>query len=176
MSAPPENWEGKSTARLPLFNGQYYSWWKTRMRDHMQEEDYELCDIITNGPLATLKKNAEGEDVPKTRADCNAEDLKKWEENSTSRNSLFVDLVQMSTSEPKAAPLPSKYETYCKWPHEGTTQVKRSRGISLFSQYENFAMRDGETIKEIYTRLSTLTNELKSLRRIIPEDERVEKY
>ncbi|XP_075095235.1 uncharacterized protein LOC142173529 [Nicotiana tabacum] len=50
--------EGKSTARPPLFNGQYYSWRKNIMRDHIQGEDYELWDIVTNGPLATLKKNA----------------------------------------------------------------------------------------------------------------------
>ncbi|XP_070049017.1 uncharacterized protein [Nicotiana tomentosiformis] len=36
-------------------------------------------------------------------------------------------------------------------------------------------MKDAETIQEMYTRFTTLTNELKSLGRIIPEEERVEK-
>ncbi|XP_070013849.1 uncharacterized protein [Nicotiana sylvestris] len=48
------------------------------MKDHIIGEDYELWDIVTDGPLATLKKNAEGVDVPKTRADCIAEDLRKF--------------------------------------------------------------------------------------------------
>ncbi|XP_070053990.1 uncharacterized protein [Nicotiana tomentosiformis] len=119
------------------------------MRDHIQGEDYELWDIVTDGPLATLKKNAKGVDVPKTRADCTAEGLKKWEKNIKAKKWLVA--------------------------HEGTSQVKRSRGTLMYSQYENFAMKDGETNQEMYTRFTTLTNELKSLGRIIPEEKRVEK-
>ncbi|XP_070020470.1 uncharacterized protein [Nicotiana sylvestris] len=36
-------------------------------------------------------------------------------------------------------------------------------------------MKEGKTIQEMYTRFTTLTNELKSLGRIIPEEDRVEK-
>ncbi|XP_070014530.1 uncharacterized protein [Nicotiana sylvestris] len=132
--SPPGNWEGQSTDRPPLFNGHYYSWWKNRMRDHIIGEDYELWDIVIDGPLATTKKNTEGEDVPKTRVDCTAEDLKKWEKNA-----------------------------------------KRSRGTLLYSQYENFTREDGETIQKMYTRFTTLINELKSLGRVILEEDKVEK-
>uniref|UniRef100_A0A1S3ZR10 FBD-associated F-box protein At5g56560 n=1 Tax=Nicotiana tabacum TaxID=4097 RepID=A0A1S3ZR10_TOBAC len=69
MSAPPGNREGQSTARPPLFNGQYYSWWKNRMRDQIIGEDYELWDIVTEGPLATMKKNAEGQIMVETIGD-----------------------------------------------------------------------------------------------------------
>nr|XP_009790541.1 PREDICTED: uncharacterized protein LOC104237987 [Nicotiana sylvestris] len=82
MSTPPGNSEGQSTARPSLFNVQYYSRWKNRMRDHIIGEDYKLWDIVTDGPLATTKKNVEGVDVRKTRADCTAKDLKKWEKNA----------------------------------------------------------------------------------------------
>ncbi|XP_070010348.1 uncharacterized protein [Nicotiana sylvestris] len=59
--------------------------------------------------------------------------------------------------------------------HEGTPQVKRSRGKLLYSQYENFTMKEGETIQEMYKRFTTLTNELKSLGIIILEEGKVEK-
>ncbi|XP_070017144.1 uncharacterized protein [Nicotiana sylvestris] len=104
MSAPPRNWEEQSTARPPLFNGQYYSWWKNRMSDHIIGEDYELWDIVTDGPLAIMKKNAEGVDVPKTRADCTSEDLKKvlpvsWESKITtiqeSKNIVTLKLDEL---------------------------------------------------------------------------------
>ncbi|XP_070020738.1 uncharacterized protein [Nicotiana sylvestris] len=36
-------------------------------------------------------------------------------------------------------------------------------------------MKEGETIQEMYTRFTTLTNELKSLRRVILEEDKVEK-
>lgn len=35
-------------------------------------------------------------------------------------------------------------------------------------------MRDGESIQEMYTRFTTLTNELRSLGRILSKEERVE--
>ncbi|XP_070025763.1 uncharacterized protein [Nicotiana sylvestris] len=139
MSAPPENCEGQSTDRPLLFNGHYYSWWKNRKKDHIIREDYQLWDIITDGSLATMKKNAEGVDVPKTRADCNAEDLRKWEKNAKAKK--WLDTLQVA--------------------HEGTPQVKRSRGTLLYSQYENFSMEEGKTIQEIYTRVLPVTWESK---------------
>ena len=47
--------------------------------------------------------------------------------------------------------------------HEGTEQVKKSNIDMLTSQYENFKMREGETIHEMFTKLSSITNELRSL-------------
>jgi len=59
--------------------------------------------------------------------------------------------------------------------HEGTPQVKRSRGTLLYFQYKNFSMKEGESIQEMYIRFTTLTNELKSLGRIILKEDKVEK-
>ncbi|XP_070010149.1 uncharacterized protein [Nicotiana sylvestris] len=59
--------------------------------------------------------------------------------------------------------------------HEGTPQVKRSRGTLQYSQYENFTMKEGKTIQEMDTRFTTLTNELKYLGRVILEEDKVEK-
>ncbi|XP_070057837.1 uncharacterized protein [Nicotiana tomentosiformis] len=128
------------------------------MRDHIIIEYYELWDIVTDGPLATLKINDEGVEVPKTRADCTSEDLKKWEKNAKTKKWLVCGLG------------PDEYSRI-----QRKSQVKRSRGTLLYSQYENFAMKQGEIIQEMYTRFTTFTNELKSLGRIIPEEDKVEK-
>ena len=47
--------------------------------------------------------------------------------------------------------------------HEGTEQVKELKIDMLTSQYENFKMREGETIHEIFSKLSSITYELRSL-------------
>ncbi|XP_070039063.1 uncharacterized protein [Nicotiana tomentosiformis] len=126
------------------------------MRDHIQGKDYELWDIVTDGPLATLKKNTEGVDAPKTRVDCNAEDLKKWENDAKAKKWLVCGLG------PDEYNRIQDYSTVKQiW---DTLQVARE-GMT----------QDGETIQEMYTRFTALTNELKSLGRIIPEEERVEK-
>ncbi|XP_070058083.1 uncharacterized protein [Nicotiana tomentosiformis] len=175
MSAPPENWEGQSTATPPLFNGQYYSWRKTRMIDHIIGEDYELWDIVTDGPLATLKINAEGVEAPKTRADYTAEDLKKWEKNAKAKKWLICGLGPDEYNRIQSCTTAKQIWDTFQVAHEGTPQVKRSIGTLLYSHYENFAMKEGETTQEIYTRFTTLTNELKSLGMIMPEEDRVEK-
>ncbi|XP_075084902.1 uncharacterized protein LOC142168139 [Nicotiana tabacum] len=131
------------------------------MRDHIQGEEYELWDIVFDGSLATLKKNTEGVDVPKTRADCTTDELKNLGPDEYS-------IIQGCSTAKQI------WDTL-QVAHEGTTQVKRSRGSLLYSQFENFAMKDGETIQEIYTRFTTLKNKLKSLGRINPEEERVKK-
>ncbi|XP_070022557.1 uncharacterized protein [Nicotiana sylvestris] len=55
MVAPPNFEEGKSTYKLPRFNGQYYGWWKTRMHDFIMAKDSELWDVIYVGPFVPAK-------------------------------------------------------------------------------------------------------------------------
>ena len=45
----------------------------------------------------------------------------------------------------------------------------------LTSQYENFKMREGETFNEMFTKLSSITNELRSLREPISMSNQVRK-
>ncbi|XP_070004281.1 uncharacterized protein [Nicotiana sylvestris] len=148
MSAPPANYEGQFTTRHSLFNGH---------------------------PLATTKKNVEGEDMPKTRVDCTAEDLKKWEKNVKAKKWLVCGLGPDEYSKIQSCTTAKEIWDTLQVAHEGTPQVKRSRGTLMYSQYENFTMKEGETIQEIYTRFTILTNELKSLGRIILEEDKVEK-
>ncbi|XP_070040322.1 uncharacterized protein [Nicotiana tomentosiformis] len=159
MSAPPGNWEGKSTTRPPLFNGQYYSWWKSGMRDHIIGEDDELWDIVTNGPLANMDINDKGEEVPKIRVDCTADDLRKWEKNAKVKKLLVCGLGPDEYSRIQGCTTTKEIWDTLQVAHEGTPKVKRSRGTLLYSQYENFTMKEGETIQEMYTRFTTLTNE-----------------
>nr|XP_009612256.1 uncharacterized protein LOC104105613 [Nicotiana tomentosiformis] len=126
------------------------------MRDHIIGDDYELWDIVTDGALATLKKNTEGVYVPKTRADCTAKDLKKWEKNAKAKKWLICRLGLDEYNIIQSYTTTKQIWDTLQVDHEGTPQV-------------------GETIQEMYTRFTTPTNELKSLGRIIPEEDRVEK-
>ncbi|XP_070013930.1 uncharacterized protein [Nicotiana sylvestris] len=122
------------------------------MRDHIIEEDYELWDIVTDGPMETTKKNAEGVDVPKTRADCTAEDLKKWEKNAKAKKWLVCGVGPDEYNRIQSYTTAKEIWDTLQVAHEGTSQVKRSRGTLLYSQYENFSMKEEESIQEMYTR------------------------
>ena len=54
--------------------------------------------------------------------------------------------------------------------HEGTSEVKRSKIDLLMSRYEPFVMEPRESIQEMFTRFTNITNELVSLGRNIPTD------
>ncbi|XP_070005977.1 uncharacterized protein [Nicotiana sylvestris] len=145
------------------------------MREHIIGQDYELWNIVTDGPLAIIKKNAEGVDMPKMRSDCTAEDLKKWEKNAKAKKWLVCRLGPDEHNMIQSCTIAKEIWDTLQVAHEGTPQVKRSRGTLLYSQYENFTMKEGETIQEMYIRFTILTNELKSLGRIILEEDNVEK-
>ena len=59
--------------------------------------------------------------------------------------------------------------------HEGTNQVKQSRTELLMRKYELFEMSDRETVKDMYTRFTHITNELKSLGKNFTTEELVRK-
>jgi len=59
--------------------------------------------------------------------------------------------------------------------HEGTNQVKQSRIELLMGKYELFDMGDRETIMDMYTRFTHITNELKSLGKTFTTEELVRK-
>ena len=47
--------------------------------------------------------------------------------------------------------------------HEGTSQVKKAKIDLLRSQYETFSMQENETIDDMVTRFTKITNGLSSL-------------
>ena len=59
--------------------------------------------------------------------------------------------------------------------HEGTSEVKGSKINLLLSKYEMLVMEPRESIQEMFTRFTNITNELVSLGRLIPTDEQVRK-
>ena len=59
--------------------------------------------------------------------------------------------------------------------NDGTSEVKRSKIDLLMSKYERFVMEPRDSIQEMFTRFTNITNEHLSLGRHIPTDEQVRK-
>ena len=92
-SAPPlGHGKGQHINRPLLFNGQYYSWWKARMEDFIQAEDYELWARITKGPLIPTITDSEGNKVPKPADTYNEADYKMLGKNAKSKCMLVCGL------------------------------------------------------------------------------------
>jgi len=91
--------DGQRINKPPLFNGQYYSWWKARIEVFIQAEYYELWNRVTDGPEYPTKKDAENNDVQKEKSNYEEADFKILERMLKLSLFLFVALDQMSIAE-----------------------------------------------------------------------------
>jgi len=46
--------QGRSTIRPPLFRGTNFSYWKNLMQIFVKTKDYELWNIVTEGPYVPM--------------------------------------------------------------------------------------------------------------------------
>ena len=92
MSTPQGMLEGQSITRPPYFNGQHYGWWKNRMGNYIQAEDYELWMLIKNGPLISKMIKEDSTTIIKKPEEFNSEDYKMMEKNAKAKKLLYFGL------------------------------------------------------------------------------------
>ena len=124
--------EGQSIIRPPYFNGQHYDWWKNRIENYIQAEDYELWMFIKNGPLIPTKVNKDGTKIHKKPKEFNAEDYKMMEKNAKAKKLLYFGLgpdEYTRISECRISECESAKDIWdtLQVTHEGMNQVKQSR-------------------------------------------------
>ncbi|XP_070043023.1 uncharacterized protein [Nicotiana tomentosiformis] len=142
MATPPNFEKGQSTYRLPRFNGQYYSWWKTRMHDFIMDEDPELWDVICDGPFVPMKTIGEVTvTVPKTGKEYNDADRKAIKKNFRTKNILVFGIGPDEYNRIPACQSAKEIWKALQTTHEGTTQVKQSKIDMLTTEYEFFKMK-----------------------------------
>ena len=62
--------EGHSTNRPPLFDGMNYQFWSNRMSIFMRVYDYEMWDVVLDGPHVSMKTKA-GSEVLEPKSEAN---------------------------------------------------------------------------------------------------------
>ncbi|XP_047259319.1 uncharacterized protein LOC124891656 [Capsicum annuum] len=103
-------------------------------------EDSELMDVILDGPHVPVKEVKEREI---TRM------VIKRREISICKNAKEIwDWLETA--------------------YEGTIDMKDSKFYMLTTQYESFTMKERETIQEMHTRFTSITNELHYLGEVVP--------
>ncbi|GAV79111.1 zf-CCHC domain-containing protein/DUF4219 domain-containing protein, partial [Cephalotus follicularis] len=80
--------EGSSITRPLFFDGNNYSFWKTRMTIFLQSLDYQLWHIIVNGPRIPTR-TIEGVVSPKPENEYNDNDFRMLQLNSKAKHVLF---------------------------------------------------------------------------------------
>ncbi|XP_049373989.1 uncharacterized protein LOC125839052 [Solanum verrucosum] len=161
MTVPPNMEEGQSSTKPSRFNGQYYGWWKNRMHDYINAEDSELWDIILMDHIFLQR-----------RKDYNEADRKK---NYKAKKIMVCGIGADEYNIISSCETAKEIWDYLQTAHEGTQRVKESKVDILTTQYENFVMKEGETIFEMNSRFTSITNELRCQGEPIPVSKQIRK-
>ncbi|PKA66483.1 Retrovirus-related Pol polyprotein from transposon TNT 1-94 [Apostasia shenzhenica] len=164
--------EGLSANRPPLFKGLHYNFWKRRMMIYLQGIDIELWEV-TRKPFVSPKK--EDKITPKEFCDLEPEEKRLAQLNAKALNHLQCGLSPSEFN--RICNLSTAYEVWSKLEltYEGTNQVKESKINMLIHDYELFEMNPDESIKDMFTRFTNITNGLISLGKIFTNEELVRK-
>ncbi|XP_050882935.1 uncharacterized protein LOC127086256 [Lathyrus oleraceus] len=154
----------------PLFCGEYFDFWKIRMKAHLEAQGEEIWDAVQNGPFVpTTVVNGVGSSKPKTSWDDDDKKKVLYDKKAINllQNALSMDeFFRISACTTVKQIWDTLVET-----HEGTAEVKRSRLNTLSQEYELFRMQPGESILDLQKRFVHLTNHLKALGKTLSNDE-----
>jgi len=168
--------EGLSCTKPPLFNGKNYYFWKGKMELFLKSQDVDMWKVITEGnfvpqttdaviAVVTIKPEASWTDTDKKRVLLN------------SKAQLFLQCsLTMEERERiyECNTAKSIWDTL-KIHHEGTSHVKETRIDIGVRKFEIFKMNEEENIDEMYSRFTSIVNELRSLGKIYSPHDRIRK-
>nr|XP_016485169.1 PREDICTED: uncharacterized protein LOC107805618 [Nicotiana tabacum] len=139
-------------------------------------DNFELWDVICDGPFVPTKPIGDpAVTIPKTRKEFNDADRKAIEKNFRAKKILSYGIVLDEYNMISACQSANEIWEALQTAHEGTTHVKQSQIDMLTIEYELFRMKDNESIQGMYTRFTSIINELHSKGEIIPRNKLVKK-
>ncbi|MQM05656.1 hypothetical protein Taro_038470 [Colocasia esculenta] len=145
--------ESQSLNRPPLFDDEDYNYWKTRMKFFLQGLDFQLWSIIEEGDILVTNERDKWTD----------EDKKKISLNSKAKSILCCALSKKEFNRISACKSIMEMWEKLRLTYEGTDKVKETRIDILVAQYERFQMQLGESITQMYSRFTDITNGLAGL-------------
>lgn len=168
------NIEGGSKNRPPFFNGEAYSYWRDRMRIHVQGIAFEIWETIENGPfIPTYLVNDKVVEKPRSMW---TEDEKRTVQYSLKAKNIITSALsydefhRVSDCDTAKEMWDTLQET-----HEGTSEVKRARMNTLNREYELFRMEPNESIKNMQTRFIHIKNNLRTLGKTFSNEDMINK-
>ncbi|KAH9801429.1 hypothetical protein KPL71_001026 [Citrus sinensis] len=100
---------------------------RTTMIIYLQALDYEIWEIVNDGPFMPLTKNEVGEDIPKPSREWNEFEKRKAFLNSKAMNALFCALDKKEFHRVSSCESANEIWHKLEVVYEGTNQVKESK-------------------------------------------------
>jgi hypothetical protein len=137
--------------KAPHFDGNNYDYWKIRMSMHLKAKGENIWPIVRDG-FVVLK-----EDEP------SLSDNENVLTNDQAMN-VFYDALDINEFN-RIKNLTTTHEIWTKLMeiHEGTTIVKSAKLYVCKGKFEQFLMKEDESVSDMFNRLNEIVNELKGL-------------
>ncbi|GKA07775.1 hypothetical protein Tco_0686999 [Tanacetum coccineum] len=164
MIMDSENYkEGQSMQRPPLFEDNYFIYWKNYFETYVKSKDIDLWHIIVYGNYKPTIRNKDGKDeiIP-------YEKFEERHKKMISKNDKAKMVLYNALPKKEYERIFMSNTTKDVWNsliinHQGYKQVKDNK-IDLFVQkYEEFVIFNDETIDCAFARFNTIITSLKAL-------------
>ncbi|WRX23326.1 hypothetical protein QQP08_015813 [Theobroma cacao] len=140
---------------------------RKRIEMLIQSMDLNVWNIILDSPHVPYKE-VDGKLVIKTRREWNDRDKKIIQINCKAYNTFFCTLGASEFNKVSMCENDKPKTESLETTHEGSNQVKESKIRLLTHDYELFKMRKGESINEMFERLTNIVEGLKALGKEFP--------
>ncbi|XP_043692999.1 uncharacterized protein LOC122643445 [Telopea speciosissima] len=166
--------EGLNVSRLPLFNGDNFSYWKIRFWNFTCAHNLEVWHVIENGPYS-FAKIVDGESVSKKTSELTSTEKEKIQFNFKAVTFLQYAFIDSEFNKKAMCETAKEIWDTLMVSYEGTSQVKESKIDKLVHEYELFKMLENESISSMFLRFTNITNKLKGLGKTYTKSENVRK-
>ncbi|XP_009792906.1 uncharacterized protein [Nicotiana sylvestris] len=127
-------------------------------------EDSKLWDVIYDGPFVPTKNLSHpAVAIPKMRKEFNDTDRKAIEKNFRAKKIHMCGIGPDEYNRISPCQLAKEIWEALQTTQEGTTQVNLSKIHMLTTEYELFRMKDDESIQDLHTQFTSISNGFRCL-------------
>ncbi|GAV73189.1 DUF4219 domain-containing protein/UBN2 domain-containing protein [Cephalotus follicularis] len=164
-----------SISKPPFFDGNNYSDWKAKMTIFIQALDFNLWDIIIDGPELPHIILQEGIKTLKPRSSYTDDDRKKVQLNAKAKHVIICALNSNEFNRVSSCATAKEMWDRLEVTYEGTNQVKDAKINMLVREYEMFSMKENQNIFGMFVRFTNIINSLQSLNKCYTNSEMLRK-
>ncbi|GAV87785.1 UBN2 domain-containing protein [Cephalotus follicularis] len=141
----------------------------------IQSLDYNLWDLIVDGPNLPTVTLENGDVVPKPRNLYDDNDRRRVQINAKAKHIIICAINSNDFNRISSCISAKKMWDRLEVTYKGTNQVKEAKISMLVHEYEMFTMNENEDIKSMFSRFTNIINALQVLDKTYSNSEMVRK-
>ncbi|GAV87604.1 UBN2 domain-containing protein, partial [Cephalotus follicularis] len=126
----------------------------------IQSLDYNLWNLIVDGPDFPSVRDENGESIPKPRNTYNDEDRRRVQMNAKAKHIIICAINSSEFNIVSSCVSAKEIWDRLEVTYKGINQVKEAKISILVHNYEIFTMNENEDIKSMFTRFTNIINAL----------------